>query len=117
MLEKVSPYEFIVYYVIDSPWPAWDRDAVVQLNLERDDVNNITTINFKDKVHYKDEVNGIVRVQNTVGYWKFIENNGRTEVTYQCHTNPGGSIPSWIVNLFVVDAPFDTLKAIKSRLE
>jgi hypothetical protein len=38
-------------------------------------------------------------------------------VTYQVHTEPGGSVPSMIANKFVVDAPFNTLKALKERAE
>ena len=37
--------------------------------------------------------------------------------TYQVHTEPGGSIPSMVANKFVVDAPFNTLKALKARAE
>lgn len=117
LLKKVNEREFIVYYRINTPWPASDRDAVIQMMLERDDKNNTTTISFRDKLNFKEEVDGAVRVKNTQGYWKFVEHNGRTTVTYQCLTNPGGSIPSWISNLFVVDAPYETLSAIRSRFQ
>jgi hypothetical protein len=33
------------------------------------------------------------------------------------HTEPGGSVPSWLANKFVVDAPFNTLKALKDHAE
>lgn len=52
------------------------------------------------------------------GYWKLVPKNANeTEVTYQVHTEPGGSVPSWLANKFVVDAPFNTLKALKERAE
>ena len=41
----------------------------------------------------------------------------QTEVTYQVHTEPGGSVPSWLANKFVVEAPFNTLKALKAAAE
>ncbi|UKN03700.1 START domain-containing protein [Paracrocinitomix mangrovi] len=117
LIKKEGAGEYIVYYKIDTPWPSSNRDACIKLNLERDDANNTTTINFKDAINYKSEVNGVVRVKNTSGYWKFIQEGSRTKVIYQCLTDPGGSIPAWIANLFVVDAPFDTLKAMKKKLE
>ena len=40
-----------------------------------------------------------------------------TEVTYQVHTEPGGSVPSWLANSFVVDAPFNTLSGLRTLAE
>ncbi|MNO08734.1 hypothetical protein D3C81_2315520 [compost metagenome] len=52
------------------------------------------------------------------GLWKLVPKGaGEVEVTYQVHTEPGGSVPSWLANSFVVDAPFNTLKAMRERAE
>lgn len=41
-----------------------------------------------------------------------------TEVTYQVHTEPGGSVlEAMVANKFVVDAPFNTLKGLRERAE
>jgi len=40
-----------------------------------------------------------------------------TEVTYQVHTEPGGSVPAMVANKFVVEAPFNTLKGLRERAE
>ena len=64
------------------------------------------------------EEKGFVRVAQVEGYWKFVpKGDNLTEVTYQVHTEPGGSVPSWLANKFVVDAPFNTLKALKEHAE
>jgi hypothetical protein len=52
------------------------------------------------------------------GFWKFTPKGAdQIEVTYQVHTEPGGDVPSWLANKFVVDAPFNTLKALRERAE
>lgn len=64
------------------------------------------------------EESGFVRVTEVEGFWKLTPKSaGTTEVTYQVHTEPGGSVPSWVANKFVVDAPFNTLKALKALAE
>jgi len=67
---------------------------------------------------YKPEAKGYVRVAQVEGFWKLVpKGDNQTEVTYQVHTEPGGSVPSWLANKFVVDAPFNTLKALKEHAE
>jgi hypothetical protein len=56
-------------------------------------------------------------VAEVKGFWKLVPKGDATEVTYQVHTEPGGSVPSWLANKFVVEAPFNTLKHLKARAE
>jgi len=42
---------------------------------------------------------------------------GEVEVVYQVHTEPGGSVPSWLANKFVVEAPLNTLRNLRERAE
>ncbi|MGH8352275.1 MAG: START domain-containing protein, partial [Pseudomonas sp.] len=52
------------------------------------------------------------------GLWKLVPmGGGEVEVTYQVHSEPGGSVPSWLANSFVVDAPYNTLAALRARAE
>ena len=114
VVERRSENEIVVYYKIASPWPAEDRDAVVRLEIERDDQS--TLINFEEEdgiVPLKDEA---VRIPKTKGYWKFTDKEEFTSVEYMNEVDPGGSVPAWISNLFVVDAPFETLLAMRSLL-
>ncbi|MEZ4924256.1 MAG: START domain-containing protein [Crocinitomicaceae bacterium] len=115
-LKVISPTELIVYYVIDSPWPIKDRDAVVRMNIKDLADKQTILIDFEAATGFKDEVDGIVRVPKSSGYWKFISSGEGTKVIYQNHADPGGSVPAWVVNMFVVDAPFETLSAIRTKI-
>ena len=117
VLRKLSDNEVVVYYKINCPWPTMDRDAVVYMNTTYENEKNQITIDFKEQRGFKSEVDDAIRVRNTEGYWQFTTENGKTKVVYQCLTDPAGSIPAWVANLFIVDAPYNTLIALKNRLE
>lgn len=117
VLEKPSKYEWIVYYRVDVPWPGTDRDAVSLLKVEMDEEKKNIKILSSAKLNYKEEFYGVVRLKKTDGSWTFTEKNGVTEVKYQMLADPGGNLPAWIVNMFLVDGPYKTLLALQKRVE
>jgi len=65
---------------------------------------------------------GLIRVPRLEGFWKLQPQHSDTsqpsvKVTLQISTEPGGDIPSWLVNAMVVDMPFNSLKNLKERVE
>ncbi|HEY0287394.1 MAG TPA: START domain-containing protein [Pseudomonas sp.] len=105
------------YTQFNTPWPVTPRDSVLQVTtVEGADGSLTRTLEGQPK--YIPDEQGFVRVSQVEGFWKFVPKSANeTEVTYQVHTEPGGSVPSWLANKFVVDAPFSTLKALKERAE
>ncbi|WP_426118843.1 START domain-containing protein [Pseudomonas sp. DSP3-2-2] len=105
------------YTQFNTPWPVTPRDSVLEVTTEQGaDGSLIRKLEGQPK--YVPEEQGFVRVAQVEGFWKFLPLGAdRTQVTYQVHTEPGGSVPSWLANKFVVDAPFNTLKALKDRAE
>jgi len=105
------------YTQFNTPWPVTPRDSVLEVTTEQGaDGSLIRKLEGQPK--YIPEEQGFVRVAQVEGFWKFLPLGAdRTQVTYQVHTEPGGSVPSWLANKFVVDAPFNTLKALKDRAE
>ena len=63
------------------------------------------------------EVKDFLRIREGSGYWELTEDdNKNVKVIYQFHGEPGGDIPAWLANSFVVRHPFETLKNLKNRL-
>lgn len=105
------------YTQFNTPWPVTPRDSVLLVTSEQG-ADGTLTRTLKGEPTYIPEEKGFVRVAQVEGFWKFVPKGAdQTEVTYQVHTEPGGSVPSWLANKFVVDAPFNTLKALKERAE
>ncbi len=105
------------YTQFNTPWPVTPRDSVLQVTTVKGADGSLTR-NLKGVPTYMPEKKGFVRVTQVEGFWKFTPKDaGQVEVIYQVHTEPGGDVPSWLANKFVVDAPFNTLKALKARAE
>ncbi|MGV8864403.1 MAG: START domain-containing protein [Pseudomonas sp.] len=105
------------YTQFNTPWPVTPRDSVLLVTSEQG-ADGTLTRTLKGEPTYIPEEKGFVRVAQVEGFWKFVPKGAdQTEVTYQVHTEPGGSVPSWLANKFVVDAPFNTLKALKEKAE
>ena len=105
------------YTQFNTPWPVTPRDSVLLVTTQEGPDGSLTR-KLEGQPKYIPEESGFVRVAQVEGYWKFVPKGpAKTEVVYQVHTEPGGSVPSWLANKFVVDAPFNTLKALKERAE
>lgn len=103
------------YTRFKTPWPVTPRDSILQVTTSQQPDGTLRRV-LKGVPGYVPEEKGFVRVASVEGYWQLTPKGAnRTEVTYQVHTDPGGSVPSWLSNKFVVDAPFNTLKALRER--
>jgi hypothetical protein len=115
-LLKHEGAETWTYTQFNTPWPVTPRDSVLQITTVEGGDGSITRT-LKGVPTYLPEEKGYVRVTEVEGFWKMEPKGPDTLVTYQVHTEPGGSVPSMIANKFVVDAPFNTLKNLKARAE
>lgn len=105
------------YTQFNTPWPVTPRDSVLHITTV-DGSDGSVTRNLVGAASYVPEEKGFVRVAQVEGFWKMVpQGANQTQVIYQVHTEPGGSVPSWLANKFVVDAPFNTLKALRAKAE
>lgn len=105
------------YSKIEMPWPVTGRDVVLHVTTEKTADGGLIR-HLKAEPTYIPEEKGEIRVPKLIGEWKLVPKGaGVTEVTYQVQTEPGGSIPSWLANSFVVDSPMNTLKGLRSAAE
>ena len=105
------------YTQFNTPWPVTPRDSVLHITTVDGSDGSITR-NLAGAANYVPEEKGFVRVAQVEGFWKMVpQGANQTQVIYQVHTEPGGSVPSWLANKFVVDAPFNTLKALRTKAE
>ncbi|TGK00759.1 START domain protein [Leptospira semungkisensis] len=108
--------EKYIYILNGVPWPLDDRDFVIHSTLIQDKNTGAVTYQMKPVANIVPDKKGLVR--GTIkGYWKFVPVSDGVEVTYQVHSEPGGSIPTSIANIVVVDIPYETLKKMKEKVE
>jgi hypothetical protein len=114
IMETVSEREIYYYYQADVPWPFSNRDDVMRIVLEENSDNDGVTIVFSGHPDYIPVKDKIVRLSLNKGYWKFTPlQNGETEIEYIFFTDEGKGYPKWIVNMFIVDGPFDMVSNLK----
>ncbi len=118
MLKKVSNMEMIYYTEIQVPWPLSNRDNIIQSIISENQETKVVTVMMTGKPDFLPEYDGIVRIPNAVGYWRFVPlEDGKVEVVMQYLADPAGNIPGWIVNMFVVDGPYKTFLKMKEIAE
>ncbi|MNM99066.1 START domain protein [compost metagenome] len=115
-LLKTEGNQSWTYTQFNTPWPVTPRDSILHVTTTEEADGSLTR-KLEGVPKYLPEEKGFVRVAKVQGFWKLQPKDGGTEVTYQVHTEPGGSVPSMVANKFVVDAPFNTLKALKAKAE
>lgn len=110
---------FHVHYIATkTPWPVKDRDAVYSSTYSQHYNTKLVRIDMKIEEGYMEPNDDYVRMEKATGYWLFyqIEPN-KVEVTYQMHAEPGGSIPDWLINMFLVDTPIEDMKKLQERAQ
>ncbi|NBA96337.1 START domain-containing protein [Pseudomonas sp. R5(2019)] len=116
-LLKVKGDETWVYMKTKLPWPAEPRDLVLHVVTERKD-NGKLLRRIKAVPHYRPRVKGYIRVPYLSGLWIFEPTGERqTRVIYQMRAEPGGEVPAWLANRFVIDAPMETLRTLRAVAE
>ncbi|MFT5823870.1 MAG: hypothetical protein ACI8ZM_005135 [Crocinitomix sp.] len=113
IIKKIGPGEYYVYNVLDLPWPATDRDGVSKMTIVKSEGTTIIKMHSVDGV--KDENDDYVRITKSYGFWKLKTVGAKTSIHFQYFASPGGSLPDWIINMFIVDNPFQTLKLLKEK--
>ena len=114
IMKKIGDGQYYVYNVLDLPWPASDRDGVSKMTITKSE--GTTLINMKSINGLIDESDDYVRITKSYGFWKLKTVGRETSVHFQYFASPGGSLPDWIINMFIVDNPFETLTLLKKKV-
>ena len=112
-----SAGENIVYFVLHLPWPVAERDCVYRWVKSLDSASGEVSYTYGAVSGKFPEQKGKIRVLYLNTIWRFTPlKDGRIEVYFQQHSNPGGSIPSFLVNKLSVEIPFYSLKNLRKMI-
>jgi hypothetical protein len=107
----------LTYNRIGSPWPVSDRDVVLRTSRESLDDGAIR-LEFRSTEPKLDVQSGVVRMPRLVGSYVLTPTGGGvTQVVYTVDSDPGGSLPTWLVRQAGKDLPYFTLKNLRARVE
>jgi len=98
------------------PWPYSNRDMVYKMSIEKYSSGAVKVL-LKGLPNYISKKKGIVRMKKAEGYILLQPNNGKTEIIYVFHSEPGKNIPAWLANNSIANLPFKTLSGLKKILK
>ena len=108
--------DFILYMVLDFPFPLKDRDLIVQGKMIKEANGQITIKNKAIQSAYPLNPD-YVRLTDYQGDWTFQKlANNKVKVSTYGYANPEGSIPLTFVNMFVQQQPYQMLQKMKTEL-
>jgi ribosome-associated toxin RatA of RatAB toxin-antitoxin module len=114
---KISDKEFIQYQSVKAPWPVENRDIVIHKKFTQDPITKVVIQRINGMPDYLPNVAGHIRVKVFKATWIITPlKGGMVNLEYQLLVDPSGSLPLWLVNLAVVDGPFDTEVNMKEML-
>ena len=114
LLKKERDIQFN-YVETTFPWPYENRDMVYRMSIKQAN-SGIIRISLKGLPAYIPQKKGIVRMKKAEGYILLKPNNGKTEIVYVFHSEPGENIPSWLANNSIANLPFETLSGLRKIL-
>lgn len=117
VVRKKSLGERIFYFVINLGWPVKDRDCVFSQVKSLDPASGAISYALCALPETLPREKGKVRVLFLNATWRFtpLEKN-RTEIYFQQHSNPGGSVPVFLVNKLSLEIPFHCLNNLRRMI-
>src|ERR1035437_6957190 len=109
--------KYIQYYLIyNLPWPFKKRDIVTETTITTNTVSGVriyTAIPLPNKVPEK---SNLVRIKEFNQTWTVEpQEKGTIHVTLEGSVNPGGSIPAWLYNMVITEAPLKMLFSLREK--
>lgn len=119
---KVLAYEeekMIRYYLVyDVPWPLSDRDLCAEAIITNDPVTGVRKVRATALPGVVPEKKDMVRIQYYWQQWVMEPaENGIIHVTLEGSIDPGGSIPTWLVNMVITDTPLNVMTKARNVVE
>jgi hypothetical protein len=117
MIERISATESYVRSINNAPFPVRDRDVVAHIKWSYEQANGKVFMRSDATPERLPKRKGLIRVQYASSEWHFTPKvNGMVLIENYTHVDPTGSVPAWLTNLLIVDAPYKTLKNMRALI-
>lgn len=116
IIESANENDIIYRMVLKVPFPFSNRQNIQQLKLsEAEDELKVQVVFRPDKVTADDD---IVLMEEGSGEWLIQKvSDKEISIRFQYFADPGGEIPDWLVNSFIVKSPFHSLQRLRKLLK
>jgi len=117
LVQKEDDINKVVYMTLRLPWPVTARDCVCRISKAVDSKTGALDYMVTALPDRRPLERTKIRVPYLKGVWRFVPlADGRTEIHFQQHSDPGGLIPTFISNSLVVDMPYHSLRRLRALI-
>jgi hypothetical protein len=116
-VRRISDTEYVEYDHIGTPFPLTDRDFVYDAKLELQPESKKLVLRFHSVEDPKAPKTKYVRAELMQSSFTLtaLDHGARTHIVADIHTDPKGSVPKWIVNLFQKSWPHNTIESLRKQ--
>jgi hypothetical protein len=112
-IAKVSDNERIFYSEVNVPWPCNNRDYIAHFSINQASLQHMSIDSHADP-DLLPEKKGLVRVRSSVAHWDVTTLSANLlRIVYTVQIDPGGTVPAWLINLFVAKGPLHTFQKLR----
>jgi hypothetical protein len=113
VIETIQPWEFYYYISTDMPFPIKDRDLVIYYSRRQDTETGTVYTKSTASPNKHPLIDDFIRITSFESSYTLTP--GPDEIIYieyRMKVDPGGFLPSWLVNLAVTKGPLDTIESL-----
>lgn len=113
VIKRVGKYETVSYTETNVPWPGSNRDIPLHMQLIPDFKQNTLKVIAKGVPDAIPRKKGIVRIPFFNSWWDVkFDGKNKLNIVYFLEMDPGGSVPAWLVNMFIAKGPYETFSGL-----
>lgn len=113
LLERIAPNEVIFYAEVSLPWPASNRDYCTHMTITQKQPGHATIHSYAVPDHLPAKP-GKVRLKKSVAHWEIMPISAtEIKIVYELNTDPGGSMPAWVTNMFIAKGPIASFQKVR----
>ncbi|MDA1048615.1 MAG: START domain-containing protein [Verrucomicrobia bacterium] len=118
LIQKKADFHKIFYQAFDSPFPASDRDIVYEARTRRDASTGKVYVEMRSVLHPKAPKTVGVRVNLKYTRYEITPlKEGCLHVVLETLSNPGGSLPDFLVNWAQRDYPVKLFQGLRRQVK
>ena len=116
-VEKINDQEYVIFAVYAGVWPTADRDYAAKMSMVSGPEKVRIDIERVDPLDTLPVATDRVHIPHMKSCWIFEQiSQDYTRVELRAHVDPGGWIPSWLVNWGYRTIPFQFLVNLEAQV-
>jgi ribosome-associated toxin RatA of RatAB toxin-antitoxin module len=116
IIENPDSNDFTYHMKIKVPFPFSNRDIIQQIVLSESGNTLLVEIISQPKKMKKNK--DFVRMETADGRWIIDKiTDEKISIKFQYLADPGGGVPTWLVNTFIVKNPHKTLQNLREMMQ